>query len=581
MPPLTTPGRFPRYSNVRCVSPPRGSICNSYNQVVLSYVAHRIFRGLAVVLAAAASLLCQKASAQSVAGTQTLMVMPFENQSSSPGLEWIGEAFPEVLTQHLASSRLYVVSRDDRGHAFDHSGIPQNLLPSRATIYRIAEEMDADYVVMGSYTYDGTVFTAHAQLLDMKKLHLYPAVASSGPLTNLIDLETMLAWEVLQQIPGHSAITRDQFLKAATPVRLDAFENYIRGTMATSYQQRVHYFHEALKLNPNYTMAMLQLGKTYFNNHEYESASVWFARVPKTDPAVGEASFLLGMSEFYRGNFDKAFAAFNYLSTRVPLTELYNNMGVVDARRGRRASAVGYFSKAVNADPNDADYRFNLAVALFKNGDSAAAGRQLKDELQQRPTDGEAKTLLDMVNHGVPPPPASAPVVAGNALLPPSNQLHLPMERIKRNYDEASYRQIEMEIHNFTEARLATMDRTKQAAYHVESGKELLAKNMPDQAEGEFRAAIGADFSNVVAHAQLAMLLEKKGDLTGARTEGQTSVRLKPNVDGLLVLARLDLKQSQVQSAAGEVNRALALEPGNAAGLALKRDIAARQTGSQ
>jgi len=40
---------------------------------------------------------------------------------------------------------------------------------------------------------------------------------------------------------------------------------------------------------------------------------------------------------------------------------------------------VEYFSKAVNADPNDSDYCFNLAVALFKNGDSAAAGRQLKE----------------------------------------------------------------------------------------------------------------------------------------------------------------------------------------------------------
>jgi tetratricopeptide (TPR) repeat protein len=255
-------------------------------------------------------------------------------------------------------------------------------------------------------------------------------------------------------------------------------------------------------------------------------------------------------------------------------------MGVAEARRGRRAQAVEYFSRAVNADPYDADYRFNLAVALFKNGDSAGASRQLKDELQQRPNDGEAKTLLDMINRGVPPPQPSPGAGAGNALLPP-NQLHLPMERIKRNYDEASYRQIEMQIHNFEEARLATMDRNKQAAYHVESGKELLAKNIPDQAEAEFRAAIGADSSNVVAHAQLAMLLEKKGDVTGARAEAQTSVRLKPNVDGLLVLARLDLKQNQVQLAAGEVNRALALEPGNATALALKRDIAARQTGSQ
>ena len=506
------------------------------------------------------------------------MVMPFENQSSAPGLEWIGEAFPEVLSQHLASAQLYVISRDDRDHAFDHSGIPQNLLPSRATIYRLAEDMDADYVVMGSYTFDGKVFAAHAQLLDMKKLHLYPPVESSGPLPNLIDLQTMLAWEVLQQMPGHSAITRDQFLTAVPPVRLDAFENYIRGTMSSSYPQRVHYFHDALKLNPNYTLAMLQLGKTYFDNHEYESASVWFARIPKTDAAVGQASFLLGMSEFYRGNFDKAFAAFNYLSTRVPLTEVYNNMGVAEARRGRRAAAVEYFSKAVNADPNDADYRFNLAVAFFKNGDSAAAGRQLRDELQQRPTDGEARTLLDMINRGVAPPPS--PAAAGNALLPP-NQLHLPMERIKRNYDEASYRQIEMEIHNFAEARLAAMDGTKQASYHVERGKDLLAKNMPEQAEVEFRAAISVANNDEVAHAQLAVLLEKKGDVTGARAEAQTSVRLKPNVDGLLVLARLDLKQNQVQLAAGEVDRALALEPANATALALRRDIAARQTGSQ
>ncbi len=244
------------------------------------------------------------------------------------------------------------------------------------------------------------------------------------------------------------------------------------------------------------------------------------------------------------------------------------------------AQAVEYFTKAVNADPNDADYRFNLAVALFKNGDSAAASRQLKDELQQRPSDGEAKALLDMINRGVQPPPPTPPVVAGNALLPPS-QLHLPMERIKRNYDEASYRQLQMQIHNFEEARLATMDRTKQAAYHVERGKELLAKNVPDQAEVEFRAAIAADSGNVAAHAQLAVLLEKKGDVAGARAEAQTSIRLKPNVDGLLVMARLDLKQNQTQLASSEVDRALALEPGNATALTLKRDIAARQTGSQ
>ena len=82
--------------------------------------------------------------------SQTLLVLPFENESKAPGLEWISEAFPEVLGQRLASPLLYIVSRDDRAFAFDRAGIPANLHLSRATLYRIAEQMDADYVVLGS-----------------------------------------------------------------------------------------------------------------------------------------------------------------------------------------------------------------------------------------------------------------------------------------------------------------------------------------------------------------------------------------------------------------------------------------------
>ena len=172
----------------------------------------------------------------------------------------------------------------------------------------------------------------------------------------------------------------------------------------------------------------------------------------------GEADFLLGMSEFYRGNFDKSYAAFSTIANRLPLTEVYNNIGVVEARRGHRAAAVEYFTKAVTADPNDADYRFNLAVALYKNGDNTGALRQLKDELPQRPNDTEAKALLEMINRGVPPPPAPPTnnVAAAYTLLT-SNQTRVPMERLKRNYDEASYRQLEMEIHNLAEIRLAKL----------------------------------------------------------------------------------------------------------------------------
>ena len=57
--------------------------------------------GLFLVLPA---LLAVHAAAQSAAtASKMLLVVPFENISNAPGLEWIGEAFPEILGKHPLS----------------------------------------------------------------------------------------------------------------------------------------------------------------------------------------------------------------------------------------------------------------------------------------------------------------------------------------------------------------------------------------------------------------------------------------------------------------------------------------------
>jgi TolB-like protein len=161
---------------------------------------------------------------------QTILVVPFENQSKAPGIEWISDSFPELIQERLDSPSLYVLTREDRIRAYDRFGIPLELHPSRATIYRIAEQLDVDYVLLGSYSFDGRVFTARSQLLDMRHEHMSSLQTESGALPELINIETSLAWDVLHTLRPSSSISRAAYLGSAAPIRLDAFENYIRAS---------------------------------------------------------------------------------------------------------------------------------------------------------------------------------------------------------------------------------------------------------------------------------------------------------------------------------------------------------------
>ncbi len=510
--------------------------------------------------------LCLEASqAPQAAGAQTLVVLPFENESSAPGLEWISEAFPEVLNARMSVPLLYVIGRDDRLYAFDRSGIPTNVHLSRATMFRIAEQMDADYVVLGRYRFDGQTFTGVAQILDMKRLRLLPEMSESGPLTSLIEIQRSLAWDLLKQLHPDFPPTKADFLASAPTVRLDAFEKFIRGVMSGTRQERVQRFRETLHLNPAYTPAMLELAKTYFANREYESAASWFARIPKTDPAANEASFHLGLSAFYLGDYARAEEAFTFLSQRLPLTEVYNDLGVVAGRRGKHTE-LEYFQKATETDPKDPDYHFNLGVALYRAGDAAGALRQLRETLALKPTDVEAKTLLDTLT--------AKPGV-------PRLNGKLPLTRIKINYDETSFQQLALEIKNLTEVRLAKTDPKTHAAYHVERGAQLLEQGFNSEALVELREATTLDSSNATAYMELARALENTSDAAGARDAAEAALRLKPSADAFLVLGRLDLKDNNLEAAAHKAEQALAAEPANARALAFKQEVASRLAGKE
>jgi len=486
--------------------------------------------------------------------TQLVLIMPFENLSRAAKVEWVGESFPEVLGNRLNNRSLLPVSRADRQSALDRLGIPAAAKPSRATVYEAAQLLDADYVLMGGYRLDGDTLAIRAQVLDVSKLRLGSELTESGPLENLISLETALSWDVLDSVGLKPQVSKEQYLAQFPPTHVDALENYIRGVLAGSFAEKLRYFKEASRLEPTRTMPMLQLGKTYYDAKDYESATLWLTKVPANDPHGNEAQFYLGLSALYDGQMKQAATAFSSLASRLPLTEVYNNLGVAAARLGDHRART-YFEKTVQTDPNDPDYHFNLAVELYREGQPQAAIKELKQVLDLS-QEMEAKSFLDALTAGTTP-------------------ARMPMERIKRNYDESSFRQLAMEIENATEARLQKTDPAGRAAFRVERGRELFDQGLVGEAEKQFREAVILDPASAAAHAGLARVLESNQDAAGARNEAKASLKLGASAEAYLVLARLDLAQNNSTAAQQNVQQALALDPANAAAVALQHDIAA------
>jgi len=111
----------------------------------------------------------------------------------------------------------------------------------------------------------------------------------------------------------------------------------------------------------------------------------------------------------------------------VPLSEVFNNLGAAQNRRNL-PQAVESFRKALEGDPNDPMYHFNLGYALWKRGDYAAAADRFRAVLDRQPDDEMATLMLGLSLK-------KQNTRAGDARLE-------TLERLKNNYEERAYLQL-------------------------------------------------------------------------------------------------------------------------------------------
>ena len=370
----------------------------------------------------------------------TALVLPFFNHSQLQNLDWIGESIAESVGDSLAAEGILTLDRSDRLEAYRRLSLRPGAELTHASIIKIAQALDASSVVYGIYelTPDAAnpqskgTLRIHAHILDLKHTHMSPEFGESGALDDLADIETRVAWDALKQLDPQTSLTQQAFFKDRPPVRIDAVESYIRGLLATAPDQRMHFFAQAARLDEHYSPPAFQLAKIYWEKKDYKTAATWFERVARTSRRYLESQFFLGLCHFYSGDYAAAEACFATVAAQMPLNEVFNNLGAAQSRQKKTDGAVASFGKAIDGDDADPDYRFNLGFAYWHAGKYNEAVQSLRAAAQRNPSDQEATSLL------------------GRALSKDGPRAGDPRsenrERVKTNYDEAAYRQLQAEL---------------------------------------------------------------------------------------------------------------------------------------
>src|SRR5689334_24466046 len=339
-------------------------------------------------------------------------VLPFSSVSTNAtrnpaSMDWIGESVAETLRAAFSARGVLTLERDRVTEAYRRLQLRERTELTEASILKLGEVLDAEQVVHGTFSFvpaaagsPGIPAAAskgslkiQARVSDRRHLRQSAVFEETGALEDLATLESHLAWRALTMVAPARAPAESEFRSLRTSVPLDVLENYIRGLLAPAAEQKEKYFTQAARLDPDFAPPAFELGKIYFDRKEYREAAAWLEHVGPSENHYREASFFLGFARYQAGDFEGARKAFQTIAEKVPISAVWNNLGAAESRQNL-PQAAETFRKALDQDPSDPDYHFNLGYALFKKGDFAAAADRFRAVLDRNSGDTMATLLL-------------------------------------------------------------------------------------------------------------------------------------------------------------------------------------------
>ena len=530
---------------------------------------------VSIVCLATLSWLAMPLSARS--NPASVLVFTFENQTDDRNIDWIGTGLSELVVERLTAEReLYVFNRDERTTAYGRMGIPESVAVTRATAMSIGWDTGADFVVIGRIYGTHQDFRLEARILNLQDSSSGLNVTVDGDLQNLIPMASRLSFKLARQLVPESTTPESDYI-AHPPVPSSAFEDYIRGTIATDSARRITLFQDALRLHPQYTAAVYQLGRQYSLNLDFRNSTPMLEKVPNGSPEFLQARFILGLNYYNAGEFEKSIAI---LSALPPVYDVLINLGMAYAGNNDFPGAMAAWKRASELNPFGTEAPFNMAHlggTRSERSDLEAAARSIEQFLKLNSRDAEAIFLQGRIYERLGRVDESQKLIATAVNLSPriARWVNQPLTNFRRLRPQPSVTDLRLapQLTIWNEERLQRRAHGRDVASWLDVVQKSIDSQFYGEALRELQDIARTFPQSAETHLMFAEVYEEQKQNDLAVAEYQRAIALKPAADTWILLARLYRTMNQPASERLALDSALALEPGNTPAAARKAEL--------
>lgn len=523
------------------------------------------------------------ASAAAAQTPQRLLVVPFEHLSAegppagpgagpSTGLGasqsyWLSEASAVVLTDDLIALGTPTITREDRVRAFERLRVPATASLSHATVIRLGQIVGAGVTVVGSVAVKDQDLTVRARSIRIDVGRMSPEIVESGPISEFFAIYARVA----RKLSPDSTVTAEEMEQGHPPVA--AFEQYIKGLLASAPASKVAFLSQALRIEPSFHRPRIELWNAYTDLSEHQQALAAVRGVPAAHRLARRAGFLGAISMLELSQYDQTLAALNELNAARSDPAILNNIGVVQLRRPSGSApdtAASFFRQATQADNADADLFFNLGYAYWLQKDLPNAVSALREAVRRNPADDAAHYVL-----GVALQASGSVTEAGRekelakrlssdyaeweAKQAGRNEAPRGLERIKTDVDIPASLRVENVI-----VAVEQRDQRDLAQFHLEAGRRAFEAERDGEAIAALRRAIFLAPYDNAAHMLLGRVYLRGGRMEESIDEFKIAIWIDDTITAHLALAAAYVQARDHAIARAELEWILKADPQHA-----------------